>query len=492
MGTQNEETKGTGEATQETTALKDYQQLFSARSIKNYLASFFGPFGYQGLGYVLFSTYLTMVYSTKYNVNVAAIATVLSVGIIIDGVTDFLMGIVVDRVRTKWGKAKHWFLITAVPLGLSIGLMWMVPESASSTMVLVWAFIFYNLFCTFATMIRIPTQSLGALLSDSSKVRSWIGWAIGAATTLASSVAGWVIVPIMAAYGDTLFSYRLLAWIMGIATTVLIFAAGLLITEQRTGDDWKAIDAEYKQLHGSAKRESIIDQIRFIASNRWWLTMVVINLFNSFSMGFAFGTMAWFMQYVVGDMSLMGVMFTVLSIPNFVGTIVGLPVSSFLEAKLTMQLSAILQAIATVVMWVAGPSHMTLLFFGLGAKAFLSGVTAPANMVLLSRIVDYGEWKNGVRQEGLNSSGIAVLQKITSAIAAAVLGFVIAGFGFSGGPDAVMPEAAKGAISFLYLGFPCITSILTAIFWTLFKLDEKTNKMHLAEIAARKAKQAAQ
>lgn len=472
------------------TALKDYQRPFSARSIKNYIAAIFSAFGYQGLSYTLFSSYLTFVYSEFLGVSPAKIAVVMSIGIVVDGVSDLAMGVVVDRFRTKWGKAKHWFLMAGVPLGVTVALMWMVPEHASETMKLLYALVFYNLFCTFCTMIRIPSAGFASLLTDNDKVRGYIGWASGAAITIATSVVGWVIGPMTSRYGETLTTYRIISVIFGVATAVCCLGAGLLMQEQRTGDDWKKIDAEYMERYGKKKKETIPEQFKHIFQNKYWLTFIVIMLFNSLSMGFNFGCLAYFMQFCVGDMGKMAVIMTVLSIPNFVGTFCGLPLASFLEARLTMLISMVLQAICCIAMWIAGAEHFTILLIGLGVKAFLSGATAPAQQVLQARIIDYGEWKNGVRQEGLASSGTAVLQKIANALATAILGFVLAAAGYSGSGN-ITPTAIN-AISVCFLGVPCVTCILSAILWFTFKLDNKTCKKMREEIEARNAAYAAQ
>lgn len=465
--------------------LKDYQRPFSARSIKNYIAAITAAFGYQGLSYTLFSSFFTLVFSEFLGVNPAKIAVVMSIGIVVDGLSDLAMGVVVDRFRTKWGKAKHWFLITAVPLGISIALMWMVPEDASENVKLIWALVFYNLFCTFCTMVRIPSAGFGSLLTDNSKVRAYIGWAIGAATTVATSVVGWIQTPLFARFGETLYTYRLIAVIFGIASAVCCIITGVLMQEQRTGDDWAEIDRRYMEQFGKKKKETVAEQFKHIFQNKYWLTYVIIGLFNALSMGFNFGCMAYFVQFCVADMSKMGILFTVLSVPNLIGCFAGLPISSFLEARKTMVISMVLQALCCIGMWASGAAHFTLLLVFLGGKAFLSGATAPAQQVLVARIVDYGEWKTGVRQEGLSNSGTAVLSKIANALATSILGFVMAAMGYTGGGN-ITPEAVN-AISFCFLGAPCIFAVITAGLWFTFKLDEKTVAKMNEEIKARNA-----
>ena len=131
-------------------------KAFSATSIKNYIAAFFAQFGTQGMAYTLFSSYLSVVFTDYLGVNPAAIGMVLSVGVFIDMITDIIMGNVMDRVHTKWGKARHWFFWSALPVAICVGLMFMCPVSASDTVKVIWALVLYNVYCTCLTSVRLP------------------------------------------------------------------------------------------------------------------------------------------------------------------------------------------------------------------------------------------------------------------------------------------------------------------------------------------------
>ena len=93
-----------------TKAVSPNDRAFSKTSILNYIASFFAQFGTQGLAYTMFSSFLTVVYVEYLGVSAVAIGLVTSVGVFIDCATDIIMGNIVDRVHTKWGKVRHWFL----------------------------------------------------------------------------------------------------------------------------------------------------------------------------------------------------------------------------------------------------------------------------------------------------------------------------------------------------------------------------------------------
>ena len=469
-------------------AIPDYNQPWSKRSIRNYAVGFLSPFGYQGLSTALFSSFFTMVYSVYLGVRPAVIATVMTVGIIVDAVTDVIMGLIMDRFYTKWGKAKHWFLWMALPIGITVAMMWNAPQNSSETAKFIYALIMYNLFCTFCTAVRIPSAGIASIVTENSKVRANLGFFIGGATTIATSLAGWLLTPCIAKWGvdgeATLMSYRMLALISGILGFITLFVSGLLLVEQRTGEEWHQLDEEFKAAH-QGERRSTKEDLKILVKNKYWIYNTIISFFSGFAMGFAFGTMGYFMQFVMKDMSKMGILLTAMSIPNYLGCIAGLPIGNVLEARATMIISNIIQLIAVIIMWVAGPEHFNLIIVGMCIKAFMSGATAPAMQNIGARIVDYGEWQSGVRQDGLTRSWQSVFQKISSAVVTAALGYVLATAGYEGGAE--MPEKAVNVIKFFFLGFSAFMLVPTILLYFLMDLSEDKMKVYRAEIAERRA-----
>jgi GPH family glycoside/pentoside/hexuronide:cation symporter len=462
----------------------ELQKPTSGLTIRNYIVGMLSAFGQQGLTTAMFSTYFTLVYTVYLGVDTRLMATIVSIGIIIDGVSDFVMGIVADRFRTKWGKAKHWFIWMSIPVGILTAAAWAAPESASQTTKVVFAFIVYNLFCTAITTIRIPTASLGSLISSNNKVRGNFGFFVGGATTIATSLAGWLYIPMQKLYGDTIQSYRGLALICGILAAITLMASGLLLTEERDKDDWEQLDAEYAKAHGGHK-SSVFADLGHLVQNKYWIINTLISFCSSFAMGFAFGSMSYFMQFVIGDMGKMGLLLTVMSIPNYIGCIAGLPLANMVEARTTMIVSYILQTICCAVMWAAGAQHFTIVLIGMGVKAFCTGATQPAATVISANVVDYGEWCTGVRQDTLTRAWTTVFQKISSAIVTAVLGFALAAAGYTSGTD--INDSAKNLIEFFFLGFSTFMCAISAVLYIFMDLSEKKMEQYRKEIAERRA-----
>ena len=78
---------------------------------------------------------------------------------LIDAVTDPLMGMVTDRVKTRFGRFRHYFLYLSVPFGLSVFLMFTTPDWEYNAK-LVWAYATYIFVTLMFTSVTIPYISL--------------------------------------------------------------------------------------------------------------------------------------------------------------------------------------------------------------------------------------------------------------------------------------------------------------------------------------------
>ena len=64
---------------------------------------------------------------------------------LLDGISDIVVGNIVDHTRSRLGKARVWLLRTCLPMAISLVLIFHVPQSFSSTMKYIYIFVVYNL-----------------------------------------------------------------------------------------------------------------------------------------------------------------------------------------------------------------------------------------------------------------------------------------------------------------------------------------------------------
>lgn len=89
------------------------------------------------------AAFLLSYYTDTALIGAAAIGTMFVVCRVFDGVSDLVMGAIVDKTNTKWGKARPWLILSAPLTFLGIVLLMHVPSGASDGMKLVYAYVTY-------------------------------------------------------------------------------------------------------------------------------------------------------------------------------------------------------------------------------------------------------------------------------------------------------------------------------------------------------------
>ena len=89
---------------------------------------------------------------------------------IIDAATNVLMGYIIDRTKTKQGKARPWLLLSAPLVAITGVLLFTVPKASESVQV-VWVMISYNLFYSFAYTIYNMSHNLMCPLSTRNTIQ---------------------------------------------------------------------------------------------------------------------------------------------------------------------------------------------------------------------------------------------------------------------------------------------------------------------------------
>ena len=134
---------------------------------EKWLGYLLGPSGALLLNAVL-ATYLNVYYTDVLNLTTvwggAFLAVFPIVSKIIDAITNIVMGYIIDRTRTKQGKARPWLLISA-PLVAVTGILLFTVPTGNQTVQVIWVMLSYNLFYSFAYTIYNMSHNLMVPLS---------------------------------------------------------------------------------------------------------------------------------------------------------------------------------------------------------------------------------------------------------------------------------------------------------------------------------------
>lgn len=392
---------------------------------------------------------------------------------LLDAVTDIGMGILVDKTVTKHGKARPWILWSAVPYAISGILLFTVP-SVSQTWQYVYVAASLVIMTVFYTMVNLPYGVLNSLITQNQQERSLlnifrIAFALGGAL-----LVSYLAIPAVEAFGG---GQR--GWIVTFCVVAVLVTALWLITFFFTKE----------RAHGpgeSPKKIAVGPGLRALLRNKYWALLLVIGLVNFAYQGVIGGVNIYYLQWVVGDLSLIGP----LSLVNIIPVICALFASAPLikrYGKRNVALAGMFVVVLGSLILAIDPTNVTILFIASFVRAIGAAPFMGSFFAMLADTIEYGEWKTGIRTEGLVYSAGSLGTKAGTGIGVAALGWALTLSGYVGGEDAIV-DSAYSTIVFLVVWLPLIVSLILAGLLWLHRLDKQYPAI-LAELQARKAAQ---
>lgn len=423
----------------------------------------------------LMLAYLMIYCTDTLKVPAAYVSIILVVSKLLDGVTDMFAGFIVDKTKTKWGKARP-YEIFIVLIWVCTWLLFSCPESFSMTAKLIWIFVMYalaNSICyTFLNANNTPylvraynneqiikQTSYGSIITMLAAVIFNITFP-SLMGSIATSGAGW--------------SRLILSFAVPMAAIGIL---RMLFVPEKYDVDEQASNTEPLKIK---------DVFSLIKVNKYIMIIVLMSFVFNFVCNM--GVITYYFTYIVGNVGLMGL--------TAVAQIIALPlcfvfpklIEKFSTSKL-MLVGFLVSAAGYLLNFVAG-SNVALL----AVAAILWGAgTIPASMLIPLVVVecaDFNEWKGMHRMEGTMSSLTGLGAKVGAAIGAGALGILLSMAGYTG-DAATMPGSALVMIRMLYSLVPMVLYLLVALTLKGYKLNKELPAIR-KEIEERRAAKAAQ
>ena len=420
--------------------------------------------------YVLLSAFVMIYLTDTAGLNAGVVGTLMMVSRLFDGFSDVIFGALLDRTKTRMGKARPWMLWGFVGCAGMIIAIFAIPTELGETAKYAWFFIAYTLLnAVFYTANNIAYSSLTALITRNGSERVQMGsirfmFAFGTNLLIQSITVGGV-----AMFGGGAAGWRTMAIIyalLGLAVNTLsVFSVKELPPEELAGDDDK------KQEDDTL---TVLESARMLLSNRYYLLILVVFLLTQiFTAMLNMGI--YFMKYILGDENLLGTFAWAINIPLIVGLLVTpIIVKKFGEMYRVNLGGYVIATLGRLGVLVAAYFHDVPLMLVLSAVASLG--MSPLQGTINAMIAEASEhtWlRTGKRIDGLMFSCTSLGVKVGGGIGTAAAGWLLAASGYDGNLG-VQPDSAIQMIHVMYLWFPLVANAL--IFFLLTRLDvEKAN-----------------
>ena len=166
-------------------------------------------------------------------------------GIVWDGINDPLVGLISDRMHTRWGRRRPFLLWFTIPFGLSFITLWSAPDWESQTALLIYVTLSFMLADTLQTLVGVPFLSLTPELTSDydertalTSFRSFFQLA-GALTVVVAAPA--IVDAVLAAGGSQQQGFMLVGAIFGGIGAIPLFLIGLFIHESSRPEQTEAL-----------------------------------------------------------------------------------------------------------------------------------------------------------------------------------------------------------------------------------------------------------
>jgi GPH family glycoside/pentoside/hexuronide:cation symporter len=422
------------------------------------------------LVYSAISAFLLVYYTECVGMSAGVAASVMAVSKVFDGISDLIMGRVVDRTHTKWGKARPWIIRASIPLAICTVLMFSVPEGAVGGMQAAYAFITYNLVSTvFYTMLNVPYASLQGLMTVNQYERGILGNIRMLLATFGTMTINTVVPILTGAFGGTGSRH---AWTM---TMIILMIAFLIINsmtfffcKERVVDE-TADESEDNKDKKAKNGPSVWACLKSLLVNKYWVLMVIFLFALYFMMSTFFGGNYYFAQYVLESEGSYSLLSNVLSIAQMAVMFVT-PVVMIKMKKRTIGVIGMAAAgFGFILTALAGQNVMVVVVANI-IKGIGFGCGAAVMWGMLQDSITYGEWLTGIQAIGMGNSASSFTMKIGSGLGTAALGWILAAGNFDKNPTGA---ASITAINISVIWIPFLVCVISIICMALFDLDKK-------------------
>ena len=411
---------------------------------------------------------------------------------IVDAITNVAMGYIIDRTRTKEGKARPWLLLSAPLLAVTGILLFTVP-SGSETVQIIWVMVSYNLFYSFAyTIFNMSHNLMVPLSTRDTTQRGSLSVFNQIATIMMSGILVALVFPmvIMPAIGADKSKWIVLMSVLSILALPLTLLEYFFTKERVT-------------LENQGTEEAAIPfraQLKAIFTDRYMLIIYAYFLIYTFGTSIKNLSLVYFCNYVLGTYN-DGITQTLISviggIPMGIGIFAVWPLAKKFGKRNVTLVGFILYAIGSAVCWLF-PTNMVIMLVGQFIKNIGGLPCSHVFMALFADVLDHVEWRSGIRCDGIAMSVYNIIAVAMVGICTGVFNGMLSQSGYVapsvvGGVTVAAEQSAavKSAITFGFVGLEVITGIILAVLLVFLNVEKNIDKEQ-AEIKARREKGAAE
>ena len=473
-------------------------------SQEKWLGYLLGPAGALLLNAVL-ATYLNIYYTDVLKLGGLFLVIFPLLSKVLDAITNVIMGYIIDRTKTKQGKARPWLLLSAVLLPISGIMLFAIPK-LGQTFQLIWIVFSYNLFYSFAYTIFNMSHNLMCPLSTRNTIqRGELSVFNQITTIMMSGIIVALVFPmaIMPALGVDASKWILVMSFLSILalplTLLEYYFTKERVTEENKGQEEKLVP--------------FLTQLKIVLTDKYMVVMFVYFFIYTFGASLKNIGLVYYCNYVLGTYNdgITQMLVSVIGgIPMGIGIFAVWPLAKRFGKRNVTLVGFILYALGSAFCWMF-PTNLALVLVGQFIKNIGGLPCAYVFMALFADGLDSVEWKSGIRCDGVSMSIYNIIAVAIVGVATAVFNALLsstgyfapvtkaeylanlpqyAGYATQLGADKIAELADSGSVAFIqnggvntfitfaFLGLEAITGLVMAGLLAFLSVEKTIDRKH--------------
>ena len=423
--------------------------------------------------YAFLSSFVMIYLTNTVGLNAGIVGTLIAASKLLDGVTDIFFGAMIDKTKSKMGKARPWMFWGFFGCALTLFGVFAIPMNIGKTAQYAWFFIAYTLLnAVFYTANNIAYSALTALCTKNSRERVQMGsfrfmFAFGTSLLIQTITVGAVEM-----LGNDAAAWRMIAFIyciVGVITNSLAVFSVKELSDEELND----VDEEKKE-----DKLTLAQSAKLLFSNKYYIMICVVYILQQF-----YGAMVnigiFFMTYVLLNKNLFGVFSWAINIPLIIA-LVFTPslVSKYKGMYKLNKYSYMVATVGRLLVVVAGYMGSVPLMLAFTALAALGQGPWQGDMnAVIASCSEYTYLTKGKRIDGTMYSCTSLGVKIGGGLGTAIAGWMLDLSGFINGDTAVQPDSCISMMYFMYLWLPFILDLLITIILSFMNVEDANKKL---------------
>jgi GPH family glycoside/pentoside/hexuronide:cation symporter len=416
------------------------------------------------------SLYILYYYTDVLGISASAAGLVFLAAMLWDAVTDPLMGLIAQRTRTRWGSYRPFIIGGAIPLCLSLMLLFHAP-GLQGTALIAYALAMQVLFRTAYTIANIPYSALASSITDSSLERSALSaWRISLAT-IGSAIVGYStlkLVPLLGA-GDEARGFFLTAAIYGWLSLPFLLGVGCFVRETRPPE--------------VTARVSLRETFKVLRRNGPFLIVLAATMCATLGGVISSKTLVYYFKYTLGNEAAVGLAFAANSLTILVSAPLWAMLTIRTSKRFVWRTGALCSITGSLLLFI-NPFETVWVVIAL---VTVSAIGAAAGYLsfwsALPDTVEYGEVRSRTRIEAPTFGIMSFAQKTAYGAAVAMAGLLLDMIGYQ--PNVEQSPATIGYLKAIMTLVPAAFIAVAYIIIGTYPLDAK-NHARLVTILRRR------